>query len=74
LGYFLLFPETEEGLLIMELVESEMLPELSEKEQPPITNTELQSAKKNSVCFKLFEYKCIVFPIKFKQHKGNAQK
>ena len=36
---FLLFPETEDGLLTMELVESEMLFELYEREHPPITDT-----------------------------------
>jgi len=45
----LLFPEIEEGLLIMELVESEIVFELSEKEQPFITTTALTSANK-AVC------------------------
>jgi len=48
----LLFPETEDGLLTMELVESEMLFELYEKEQPPITDTVQQSAVYSSVYFK----------------------
>ena len=48
----------------MELVESEMLPELSENEQPAIVIDRLKSAEQNSACFKQLEYKRIVFPIK----------
>jgi hypothetical protein len=35
-SYFLSLSETEDGLLMMELVESEILPELSENEQPAV--------------------------------------
>ena len=71
---FLLFPETDDGLLTMELVESEMLFELYENEQPPIIDTVQQSAVYNSAYFKYLEYKRIIFPVKLKVGNDNAKK